>query len=222
MFLSRNSGEMTLLLPDNATVLFHGDSITDAGRNQENEGLGTGYAMMESAWFSAVHPKRNVRFINRGVEGYRVRDLRDCWSKDCLELKPEVVSILIGINDIFRKGLFGLRQSTAIESFENDYREILESTRNTLNSRIILLEPFLLHVTKATIKLRKNLDPIREVVSDLSREFKTLYIPLDKIFAESTQTKEPSFWAQDGVHPTLAGHALIAHHWLKTVCGINF
>jgi lysophospholipase L1-like esterase len=206
-----------MLLHDNATVLFHGDSITDAGRNQENEFLGTGYAMMASAWFSAAHPKKNVRFINCAVGGNRVKDLRNCWRKDCLELKPDVVSILIGVNDIFRKGWFGWRQATSIESFENDYRVVLESTRNALSSPIILLEPFLLPVTEAHMELRKNLDPIIEVVNSLSREFKTLYIDLDKIFSEASKVKEPSFWAQDGVHPTLAGHALIAQHWLKVV-----
>jgi acyl-CoA thioesterase-1 len=177
--------------------------------------LWAGYVMLASAWFSATCPEKNVRFINRGISGNRVKDLRNRWQKDCLDLKPNIVSIMIGINDMWRR--YDDNDPTSTESFETDYRQILLQTQSVLDPQIILLEPFLLHVKEEQLKWREDLNPKIEVVRKLSREFKTLLIPLDSIFAIAAQRKEPTFWSQDGVHPTLAGHALIAQSWLKAV-----
>ena len=207
---------MPIKMPSSGTVLFQGDSITDAGRSYENdEMLGAGYAMLASAWLSAEYPEKNLRFVNRGISGNRVKDLKSRWQKDCLDLKPEVVSIMIGINDVWRR--YDSNDPTSVESFEADYRQILTQTRNALNPQIILMEPFLLHVTKEQLKWREDLNPKIEVVKKLSAEFKAHLVPLDKIFTAAAQKKEPAFWSQDGVHPTLAGHALIAQSWLKAV-----
>src|SRR3954467_821401 len=89
---------MTTLIGDNAVVLFQGDSITDAGRLESADGMGFGYATLAAAWFSALYPEKHIRFINRGISGNRVVDLAQRWKKDCLDLKPDWVSILIGIN----------------------------------------------------------------------------------------------------------------------------
>jgi lysophospholipase L1-like esterase len=172
---------------------------------------------MVSSWFSAIYPDRNVKFINRGMSGNRVRNLIDRWKKDCLDLKPDIVSILIGINDIFGNGLLGWNNSTPIDRFETDYRKLLEITRKFLNAKIILLEPFLLYVTKEQFKYKEKLHKEKEIVNKLSREYETFLIPLDQIFLDATRKKEPSFWAQDGVHPTLVGHALISQSWLKII-----
>ena len=100
-----------LSLTDNPTILFQGDSITDSGRkSNHNESLGDGYVMMTVAWLSALHPEYHAKFYNRGVGGDRIRDLRHRWKKDCLDLRPNLVSILIGVNDVHRK-------ATPTESF---------------------------------------------------------------------------------------------------------
>ena len=210
---------MPIKLPSNGTVLFQGDSITDAGRSYESdEMLGAGYAMLASAWVSAEYPEKNLRFVNRGISGNRMKDLKSRWQKDCLDLKPKAVSIMIGINDVWRR--YDSNDPTSAESFEADYKHILMQTLNVLNPQIILMEPFLLHVTKEQIKWREDLNPKIEIVNKLSKEFNTILVPLDKIFAEAAQRKEPTFWSQDGVHPTLAGHALIAQSWLRIVKAI--
>lgn len=210
------AGENKMKIPSNTTALFQGDSITDAGRDRKNsEDLGAGYAMIAAAWFSAIYPEKNVRFLNRGVSGNRIRELKDRWKKDCLDLGPSVVSILVGANDTLDRYLWNSPTST--ERFEKDYTSILEQTWNVLNAQIVLLEPFLLHVTKDQLRLRENINQKIESVRKLSRKFKTLLVPLDKIFAEATEKREPSFWSLDGIHPTLAGHALIAQSWLKCV-----
>jgi lysophospholipase L1-like esterase len=177
-------------LPSNATVLFHGDSITDAGRSYENcESLGAGYVMIAVGWFSALFPERNLRFLNRGISGSRIRDLRDRWKKDCLDPKPDVASILIGINDTMKKHVWS--STTSIESFERDYRIILEHARTVLKSNVILMEPFVLDMTKEQLLIRKDLDPKLEVVRKLSREFEAVLVPLDRIFKEATKRIDP-------------------------------
>ncbi len=96
-----------LVLTDNPTILFQGDSITDSGRkNNHNDSLGDGYVMMTAAWLSALYPEYHMKFYNRGIGGNRVRDLRNRWKKDCLDLKPNLVSILVGVNDVNWKANF--------------------------------------------------------------------------------------------------------------------
>ena len=199
-----------LSLTYNPTILFQGDSITDAGRkSNHNESLGDGYVMLASAWLSALFPEYHMKFYNRGVSGNRVRDLRHRWKKDCLELRPNLVSILIGVNDINWK-------ATSTESFQSDYQNILEQTQQ-LNCKIILLEPFLVHSNGSFLKLNEELNKKIEVIRKLSREFETKLIPLNDIFMKVCNRSPPSFWSLDGAHPTLAGHALISQSWIKSV-----
>jgi acyl-CoA thioesterase-1 len=200
-------------IPPNVTVLFQGDSITDADRAYGRE-LGTGYAMMVASWFSAEYTEKRVRFLNRGVNWNRIRDLKKRWRKDCLNLEPDIVSILIGINDTL--GGYFWKKPTSTRSFEEDYRAILGQTRDTLGAKIILLSPFMLYVTKQQLKLKEDLNQKIAVVRELSKEFETLLVPLDRIFEEAIRKREPTFWSADGIHPTVIGHALIAQSWLKS------
>ena len=137
---------------------------------------------------------------------------------DCLDLRPTWVSILIGINETWRR--YDSNDSTSAKAYETAYRAILEQTRAELNARLILCEPFVLPVTDDRTTWREDLDPKINVVRRLAREFNALYVPLDGIFAQATTQREPAFWASDGVHPTNEGHALIAQSWLRTVKAI--
>ncbi len=201
-------------LTDNSTILFQGDSITDSGRkSKHNESLGDGYVMMTAAWLSALHPEYYLKFINRGIGGNRVSDLRGRWKKDCLDLKPNLVSILIGVNDL---GLPFWKGPTPSESFQTDYKTILEQTRQ-LKCQIVLLEPFLVHSHQDFLEATEELNKKIEIVRELAQEFETKLIPLNDIFMKACVKRAPSFWALDGVHPTLFGHALIAQSWTKGV-----
>ena len=203
-----------LNLTDNPTILFQGDSITDSGRKRNhNESLGNGYVMMTAAWLSALHPECHMKFYNRGVGGNRIRDLRHRWKKDCLDLKPNLVSILIGANDL---GLPFWKSSTPTESFQSDYTDIMEQTQQS-KCQIALLEPFLLPSHGNFLEFAGELNKKIEVIRELSRKFDAKLIPLNNIFMKACIKRVPSFWAFDGVHPTLAGHALIAQSWIKGV-----
>ncbi len=205
---------MSAKIEKDAIVLFQGDSITDAGRNREDSTcLGYGYAMMVGAWFSSLYPEKRVQFINRGVGGDRITDLLARWQKDCLDLKPSWLSIMIGINDTWRR--YDNNDLTSPESFEGKYRALLTQAREKLDCRIILLEPFVLPVPEDRIRFREDLNPKIDIVRKLAKEFHALLIPLDGIFAKAMTLREPAFWAPDGVHPSLAGHALIARNWLQ-------
>ncbi len=208
-----------MLIGPGQLVLFQGDSITDAGRDRgDPNALGSGYAMIAAGWLSAAHPKSGIRFMNRGVSGDRVKDLRARWHRDCLELKPDWVSVMIGINDCWRR--YDSGDSTGAEDFENAYREILGEVKKGPGSKVILMEPFVVPVTEEQKRWHEDLDPKTEAVRRLAKEFGARLIPLGRIMAEACRARPSSFWAGDGVHPTPAGHALIARAWLKTAGAI--
>jgi len=198
---------MDIIFKSSSLILFQGDSITDCGRNRVNgDDLGDGYTMLISAWLSAMYPQHNLKFLNRGISAEKVRDLIKRWDEDCIALKPDWVSILVGINDALY---------TPIKQFEEEYHVIVERISKELDSGIILCEPFFLSEDP---KLhRDDLDPKIEVVHRLAKEYSTILVPLDKIFQESCSLQTPQYWAPDGVHPSLAGHALIAQTWIKCV-----
>jgi lysophospholipase L1-like esterase len=204
------------MISDNDVVLFQGDSVTDAGRSRDDDNmLGEGYPNTIAAWFSAMYPEKKVKFLNRGISGNRVKDLQGRWQKDCLALKPDVVSILIGINDTWRR--YDSDDPTQTADYERGYRDILGQIRKHLNAKIILCEPFLLHVMDGQDKWREDLNPKINVVRKLAIEYDALLVPLDGVFAQAATRRQASFWSADGVHPSQAGHALIAQAWLKAV-----
>ncbi|KQX51840.1 SGNH/GDSL hydrolase family protein [Paenibacillus sp. Root444D2] len=197
-------------------VLFQGDSITDAGRVRENPAdMGKGYALMTAALFGSSYPEQQVTFLNRGISGNRVKDLQSRWEQDCIALQPSWVSIYIGINDCWRR--YDRNDPTSVEQFEEGYRELLVRTKEELGAKLIMIEPFVLPVPEDRKQWREDLDPKINVVRELAREFGALLVPLDGIFAQASMLAPSSFWAPDGVHPSPAGHALIAKAWLKAV-----
>lgn len=197
-------------------VLFQGDSITDAGRSRDDlSNLGLGYPMLAAGFFQARYPESGVEFVNRGISGNRVCDLKARWKQDCIDINPTVVSILIGINDTWRR--YDSNSPTSVDQFEADYRHILTQIREELCAHIIMMEPFVLPHPEDRKAWREDLDPKIHVVRALATEFEAALIPLDGLFAQACTRREPAFWAADGVHPTLAGHGLIARAWLDTV-----
>ncbi len=193
-------------------ILFQGDSVTDVGRNREDfDGLGNGYVKFIVEQLSST--QEGMECLNRGISGNRVIDLQERWQEDCLDLKPDVLSILIGINDVWRR--YDSNDPTSVEAYEAGYRELLTKFRAETKAKLIILEPFLLHTTEERASWREDLDPKRRVAATLAEEFDAVFIPLDRVFTEATKEKVPNYWAEDGVHPSEAGHRLIAATWVK-------
>jgi lysophospholipase L1-like esterase len=204
------------MIEDNAVVLFQGDSITDAGRKySDSNSLGTGYAFLIASEFGRKYPEKNVKFLNRGVSGNRVVDLERRWQADCLDLNPTWVSIYIGINDTWRR--YDRNDPTSAEQYYEGYRRLILNTKETLEASILLIEPFVVPVPEDRKTWREDLDPKIQAVRELAHEFNTLYVPLDGLFAAQSALTGPAYWAGDGVHPSPAGHALIANAWLNAV-----
>ena len=197
-------------------VLFTGDSITDCQRVRDNPThLGVGYAAFTGARLQMLLGSPELKIFNRGISGNRMKDLLGRLDADLLDLKPTVVSVLIGINDTWRR--YDKNDPTDVSVFERDYRTFLERIREGLQARVVLLEPFLLHVPGDRHTWREDLNPKIDVVRRLAAEFEAELIPLDGIFAKAATQAPAAFWAADGVHPTAAGHALIAETWLDNV-----
>lgn len=204
------------MIKENETVLFQGDSITDCGRDKSNgTSLGNGYALLTAALFGRKYPEKMVSFLNRGISGNRVVDLTARWDEDCLELKPDWVSVYIGVNDTWRR--YDRNAPTSAEDYYTQYRKLLARTREELGAKLILVEPFVLPVREDQKAWREDLDPKIQAARELANEFKAIYVPLDGLFAAAATRTGPAYWAPDGVHPSPAGHALIAEAWLAAV-----
>ena len=199
-----------------SVVLFQGDSITDAGRSKiRNKDLGDGFPFVLSEFFKNEHPEMNVTVINRGISGNRSRDLVGRWTKDCVALKPDYLTILIGVNDTWRR--YDDNDPTSDEDFEKNLRTILERSRAETNAEILLLVPYLIDLNEKVSRMREDLSGKQAVVKRLAKEFGTRLLDLDEVFkAAVANGTKPEFISADGVHPTEeGGHRMIAAEWLK-------
>jgi len=202
-------------------ILFQGDSITDAGRDRGRESnaddaraMGDGYAFLIASHFLAERPSMRLKFYNRGISGNKVFQLAERWDKDCLTLKPNVVSILIGVNDIWHK-LNGQYDGT-VEIYERDYRALLERTQRELPGvKLVVCEPFVLRCGAVNEKWFPEFDRYRAAAQRIARDFEAVFVPFQAAFDEAIKKAPPSYWAADGVHPTMAGSYLMGRSWLN-------
>ena len=209
---------MPIELKSNMTILFQGDSITDCDRGWYGYGeMGYGFANIAATRLYKEYPELNLSFVNRGISGDRVEDLLARWDGDCIQLKPDVISILVGVNNTWPR--YFSNDITDEEAFYNDYHAILQKTVDALNPLLILCEPFILNVSKDIKAWREDLDPKIEVVRKLAKKFSAILVPFDTMFEEASKKENPAHWAEDGVHPTQAGHELMAKEWLRCVIG---
>lgn len=203
-------------------ILFQGDSITDCGRNRQDaaanaaDALGTGYPLLIASALLAASPGAGYRFFNRGVSGNRVPDCDARWQTDTLDLKPNVLSILVGVNDYWRTQDSGSTATAA--DYERQYTALLARTRSALPAtRIVVLEPFVLRTGVITDKWFPAFDERRAIARRVAEGAGATFIATQAIFDELTKTTPPSYWTADGVHPTAAGHGAIARAWMDGV-----
>ena len=198
-------------------IVFQGDSITDAGRDKRNyHQLGAGYPKFAAEYISESFPDADIEFINLGIGGNRTDQLFDRLYPDAIAFDPDIVSILIGINDVWhRHG--GTQIATTDAQVATNYRAILERLKNETHAKIVMLAPFLLD-DEAKESWRGEVDRIIAIVRELADEFADVYIPLDELFAEALKTQpEPKFYSADGVHPNDNGRAFIGKHYAEAV-----
>lgn len=192
-----------------ARILFQGDSITDGNRGRSadpNHILGHGYVFITAARHGAAFPELQLEFMNRGVSGNTVLDLEKRWQKDMLGLKPDLLSILIGVNDN-GKGV-------PLDQYEQVYDKLLTDAK-AANPRIklVLGEPFV----KPTGKVNEGIVKRQEIVAKLAKKHGAALVRYQHIFNEATKRAPADYWIWDNVHPTYRGHQLMADEWERTV-----
>ncbi|MBQ7599489.1 MAG: SGNH/GDSL hydrolase family protein [Clostridia bacterium] len=197
-------------------ILFQGDSITDAGRLGTDDGLGMGYPKYAAGLITESHPGTQFEFINRGTGGDRICDLAGRWQEDCIDLKPDIVSVLIGINDCL-KYFLNPKSYLPDEEFEKMYRGILELTKEKTGAKIIMLEPFTVDHNTFNQSFYDDLFRKIRITRHLAREYADAFVALDGIFAEAVTGPGtwPDIWSGDSVHPFETGHRLIAKHYAE-------
>ncbi len=204
-------------------LLFQGDSITDMkwGRNEKdrNHYLGHSYVFLIAARLGVDIPEAKLDFYNRGMSGHTVGDLRKRWQKDAVDMNPDLLSILIGVNDVGRT----LESGVDVGKWEKDYRHILTESRKANSAlRLVLLDPFVVSSGKLKTeaefrKRRDQVDRLLPIVEKLAKEFNAVHIKTQEIFDSASETVSPEHWIWDGVHPLPQGHELIARNWIQSV-----
>ncbi|MCA1218363.1 SGNH/GDSL hydrolase family protein [Streptomyces sp. 8L] len=204
---------MPLRVPADSTILFQGDSVTDTSRRTlPGDGLGNGYVRMAVDLLRERSGPCDLTFLNRGISGNRVADLRARWDEDAIALKPDVVSVLIGVNDTWRR--YDSGEVTTAAAYERDYRHLLTRARDELGARLVLIEPFLVPVEAEQWDWREDLDPRIQVVRRLAEEFDASLLAADGLLNQAAREHGGArAVAGDGVHPTPLGHAVLARAW---------
>ncbi len=206
------------------TILFQGDSITDAGRSREDDmNAGIGYPTLVKGELGFEYPNQYIMY-NRGISGNRVVDVYARIKADIINLKPDVMSILIGVNDVWHE--FGGHNGVDAEKYFKIYSMLIEEIKTALpDVKIMILEPFVLRgdgtdntqdePDKWNIfhtEVLKRAEKARKIAETYNLPF----IPLQDKFEEAAKLAPNDYWLRDGVHPTTAGHELIKREWIKT------
>ena len=205
-------------------ILFQGDSITDCGRNREDRtSTGVGYAHMVTGQLGCEYPGE-YEFINKGISGNRIVDVYARIKADIVNLKPDYMSLLIGVNDVWHE-LGGHHNGISAEKFEKLYDMLLGEIMEELpNIKIMLIEPFVLEAgaTTATEEEPGRWDYFREEVPKraaaarrIAEKYHIPCIALQEIFDDACKQAPADYWLRDGVHPTPMGHWLIKNEWIK-------
>lgn len=210
-------------IANNDIVLFQGDSITDWGRDYKSTTpdttamLGSGYPLLISSRLLLDHAGKNLQIWNKGISGQKAEDLLKRWDTDCIDLKPTVLSIMVGVNDFWHRLSSGYKGT--IETYTSNYKLLLDKTRQAFpDVQLIIGEPFGVKGVKAVDeKWYPEFDAYRLAARNLAAEYKASFIPYQSIFDKAQEIAPGSYWTIDGVHPSVAGEALMAKAWLALV-----
>lgn len=212
------------LVSARSRFLFIGDSITDAGRDPSGEatpwgapGTGRGYVSLIEAWFGATRPADQIRVINRGTSGHTVRDLAARWQADVLATPPDWLSIMVGINDVWRQFDTPLRTDLHVQLAE--YRatltDLVARTRPHVKG-LVLATPYLIEPNRAD-SMRKMMDAYGAVVRDLAAAHDAVFVDTQAAFDAITVHTHPMTLAWDRIHPNTTGHLILARAFLSAI-----
>lgn len=213
-------------LENGQRLLFIGDSVTDMGRKRNNvepsEGLfdplGTGYPHVISGLLNAIYPDRLIRITNVGISGNTVRDLKERWQRDVLDLKPDWLSIMIGINDVWRQ--FDTPQLTEAcvqpEEYEKTLRELVTTTLPTLKGGLVLMTPYYIERDRNNA-MRKRMDEYGAICRKIAEETGVIFVDTQAAFDKVLAYRDSNYIAWDRVHPNIYGATILAKAFLEAV-----
>jgi lysophospholipase L1-like esterase len=204
-------------------ILFQGDSITDSGRNKTNSTpnaaspLGNGYALMAAGELLLKHADKDLKIFNKGISGNKVYQLAERWDTDALDINPNILSIHIGVNDFWHTLTNGYKGT--IDTYIADYKKLLDRTKTALpNVKFIICEPFaVMGVRAVDEKWYPTFDLFRKAARDIADQYDAPFVPYQTAFDKAIKQAPPIYWTGDGVHPSVAGAALMAQTWLEAV-----
>lgn len=210
-------------LSNDDIVLFQGDSITDAGRDKKRldpnitSAMGSGYALVAGSKLLNDHVDKNLKIYNRGISGNKVYQLADRWDTDCLQLKPNVLSIFVGVNDYWHT--LTNHYTGTIETYRKDYKALIDRTKQALpDVKLIICEPYGVKGVKAvTDAWYPAFGEYQAAARELAEEYNAGFVPFQSVIDKALKSAPGNYWTPDGVHPSLAGATLLAHAWLEAV-----
>ena len=209
-------------IKDGETILFTGDSITDCGRtrpvgtaDKDESGLGNGYVALLNSFIKTGYPELDITILNTGISGNRVTDLDERWQKDVVGLKPDWLSIMIGINDVWRQFDRPQMRQVTIDIYEETYRRLLKSIRHDLKG-LVLMTPYLIEADHS-FPMRKKMDEYGQIVRLLATEFDAVFIDVQAAFDRYLEHRPWQSLCNDRVHPQLSGHLIIAEAFRQAV-----
>lgn len=205
-----------MFFKDGQHILLIGDSITDCGRRDENAPYGDGYVSLLRAFTTARHPEARLTWTNRGISGNTVRHLAQRWEADALAPRPDWLSLMIGINDVWRAFDGHPEDAVPLEEYIETVRTLLRRAVEETGCRLILADPYIIE-PDLTEPQRAASDRFVAAVAGLAEEFDAVHIPTQRVFDAALASTASADWAHDRIHPNLAGHALIADAFMKAL-----
>ncbi len=210
----------------NAKLVLIGDSITSGARNfnlggegRQDEAYGSSYTLLLKSFLDACYPERHIRVVNKGVGGHTIKDLEERWERDVIEQKPDWLSVMIGINDVWRQFDSPLTtdQHVSPDTFRETYRKLLGEARHKLDLQgLIVASPYLIDSNQEDT-MRAQMDVYRAISREVAAEFDAIYVDTQKAFDAYLEHYHPNQLCWDRIHPSMSGHMLIAREWLKAV-----
>jgi len=209
-----------LKIAPNNRLLFIGDSITDCGRAipiGEGNGLGNGYVSLVNAHLQAVYPQQKIRVTNMGISGNTIRDLQVRWQRDVIALKPDWLSIMIGINDVWRQFDSPLQVEThiSLQEYRSTLLALTQTVRPSLKG-LVIMAPYFLEPNKAD-PMRQMMDAYGKAAAEVAQEVDAIFVNIQQVFDDYLEKQHPISLALDRVHPNLTGHLLIAQAFLDAI-----
>ena len=199
----------------NDCILFQGDSITDVGRRDTLDGLGTGYVSIINGLVNCLKPELELKILNRGIGGDRTVELLKRWKEDCEDIVPDVLSIKIGVNDVWRiLGSWDGQTYVNPVEYQANYRELLDRALAVGVRQLVLCSPTTIE-NGTDAQVNALLEERVSIVKALASEYKAIYVPFAEVQRSLIHSRPEVYWTTDGCHPSSSGHASLAWTWLK-------